>query len=202
MNPQQNNIPKEVLLRQYQTDIMDQKNRKAMEKQERINQERFEMNRLQMELEEERKYKQQNKESLMNSQKAEYEYFLNQKKNTQREKSLNIYRKKDSEPQGTYKISGENREIKRKNYEDELDILNLNPTRRGNNKNNNQAYNNEILEQKNLQNQAAAMNRGRSQGYNILNHEVQERNNKIIHYENNSLVGGINNVNFIFKYHL
>lgn len=191
-NPQ-NNISKAELMRHYQTEVYDQKSRKAQEKHERINQERIEMNRLQKELENEKKFKQQNKADLMNAQKAEYDSYLTRKKTNLRELSLNPHRKKDSEPQGTYKISGENREIRRKNYDDALENLNLNPTRRENNSGlgGAAAFNSDYAQQRSLQNQAAAMNRGRSQGYNILNHEINEKNAKISQYESN-----YGNVNF------
>ncbi len=183
-----NKIPKDQLLHQYQTGAVETRNRKALEKQDRITQERHEMNRLQKELDDEKRHKQNQKADLMNSQKAEYEMYMNQKKVTMREKSLNPLRKKDSEPQGTYKIGGENREIKRKNYDESLDTLNLNPTRRENNALGTGIYNGDFAQQRMMQNQAAALNRGRSQGYNIINHEIFEKNSKINHYETNNNV--------------
>lgn len=169
-----NAYAQEQLLKQYQSEATDFKSKKTIEKQDRINQERSDMERLQRELDEEKKIKLQSKADLMNSQKAEYEKYLNGKNVKMREKSLN-YHRKDSEPQGTFKIGGENREIKRKNYHDETENMNLNPTRKENNQNfNNQINHNYYAQQR--ENAAINMLRNRSQGFNIINHEVRTKN--------------------------
>jgi hypothetical protein len=72
--------------------------------------------------------------------------------------------KKNKEIQGTYKIGGENRQIKRKNPDEQYDKMNLNPTRIENYHNN--------LDFAYLGNEQIIKNRARSQGYNIINHEI------------------------------
>lgn len=182
---QTNQIPREHLFRQYQKEASEIKHRKAIEKQDRINQERNEIKIIQKELEEEKKLKQRSKLDLINSQKAEYDLYVIHKKKMMREKAINPSSKMDSEPQGTYKIGGENREIKRKNYDEAMNGLNLNPTKMQN------IYADYSI-QKNLQNQAAAVNRGRSQGYNIINHKIFKDVSKHNYYNYGSEIENYN----------
>ena len=179
-----NTLSKEDLLRMYQTEASDMMNRKNYEKQDRINKERIDLDRLQMEMDQEKKTKLQSKANISNTQRIEYEKFINDKFNT-REKSLNP-RKKMSDPQGTYKIGGDNREIKRKNYEEITDHLTINPTRRENN----------LLREENYPREVAQISsRGKSQGYNIINHEKKKEKENIQNNNYNSNIKTLNNPN-------
>lgn len=117
----------------------------------------------------------QTRTDLINSQKAEYENYLSTKNTKLREKSTN-YKKKDSEPQGTFKIGGENREIKRKSYYEVTENLNLNPTRQESNQNFSNQINQDYYTQQ--RHNAAANNfRNKSRGYNIINHTDENLEN-------------------------
>lgn len=158
------NYNKESLAKGYQSEIMDNKNRKFNDKLQTLQQERIEMQKLQLELDNEKLRKIQSKNDIVNSQRLDYQNYLNSKGNM-REKVVQIG-KKNNELQGTYKIGAENREIRRKNYDDISDRMNLNVTRKEN-YNQNYDYN---LGNNNTQ-IAMNQNRGKSQGYNIINHE-------------------------------
>jgi hypothetical protein len=82
---------------------------------------------------------------------------------------------------GTFKIGGENREIKVKNYDEISNNLVLNPTR--------EVITNEARGRSQIENRdARMMQRGKSQGYNIINHSNAENyshaNNMYSHNNN------------------
>ena len=123
------------LLRHYQTESEDIKNRKISEKHNRLNDERNEMQQVQTQLDLEKSNQLQNKLNNMNAQRVEYEKYVTEKTMT-RQKSGD-FRKKTSDVSGTFKIGGENREIKKKNYDEYNSNLVINPTKNNHNQNEN-----------------------------------------------------------------
>ena len=123
-NPNLQNYNRDQLMKNYQSEILENKNRKFNDKLQNLQQERIEMQKLQTELDNEKLRKIQSKNDIINSQRNDYNNYLNSKTNM-REKTIQIG-KKNTELQGTYKIGGENREIRRKNYDDINDRMNLN----------------------------------------------------------------------------
>ena len=159
-NQNSQNYNKEHLLKNYQSEITDNINRKFNDKLQNLQQERIEMQKLQSELDSEKMRKMQSRNDIINSQREEYKNYLDTKR----------VKKNNEELQGTYKIGGENREIRRKNYNDISDKMNLNITRKEN-------YQKHAIDYTQMPNQQVAVNRARSQGYNIINHDVFAKNN-------------------------
>jgi len=80
--------------------------------------------------------------------------------------------KKNTELQGTYKIGGENRQIKKKNINEQYEKMNLNPTRKEN------YHSIEDSTYTYPGQEHIIKNRARSQGYNIINHEIFNKSKK------------------------
>lgn len=183
------------LLRQYQTEAEDHRTRKIQEKSNKINEERNEMRQLNDQLEQESQTIFQNRQNHINSQRQDYERFMTEK--VSRQKSSD-YRKKTSEPQGTFKIGGEDREIKRKNKNDFESDLPLNPTRNVNIPNsninnynsNNNKLNNEYYENLNSNMNILQQNRNRNQGYNIISGQTAQQSANAQDYARNDYIAG------------
>jgi hypothetical protein len=167
-NPNLQNYNKEHLLQNYQSEISENKNRKFNDKLQNLQQERIEMQKLQSELDREKMMKMQSRNDIKNSQREEYKNYMDTKR----------IKKNNEEIQGTYKIGGENREIRRKNYNDISDKMTLNVTRKENSQKNNMDYTH-------MANQQNAINRARSQGYNIINHDVFGKNPSSLYLNSN-----------------
>jgi hypothetical protein len=101
------------------------------------------------------------KKQRINQRQDEYNQMLVRQ---QEDKENNRSRLKGkNEYSGTFKIGGENREIKVKNYDEISKNLVLNPTR--------ETITNEARGRSQIENRdARIMQRGKSQGYNIINH--------------------------------
>jgi len=184
----QKRINNAELLKHYQTEAEENRTRKQNEKANKITAEKEHMQNINDQLELERQSRLQSKISSINAQKEDYERYLTEK--NIRQKSGD-YRKKTSEPQGTFKIGGDNREIRRKNKDDFEYDLPQNPTR--NNQittpNANQRENNHYA---NLPSNAniVQMNKNRNQGYNIISGQTSDSNSQ---YENRRNLNDYNN---------
>ncbi len=168
------------LLRHYQTEAEDIRARRIDDKANKINTEKEHIKSLNNQLEFEKQNRIQSKILSVNAQKKDYERYITEKNSRQKSGD---YRKKSSEVQGTFKIGGENREIRRKNKDDFENDLPINPTR--NNQipttpNNNQSENNTNPNMPSNSN-VVQINRNRNQGYNIISGEATDGKSE---YEN------------------
>lgn len=175
MNRRTNN---EELLRHYQTEAQDIRSRRQQDKTNRINEEKQYIKQMNNELEQESQIRFQNKLNSMNAQREDYQRFLTEK-NT-RQKSGD-FRKKTSDIQGTFKIGGDNREIRlkhRENYGNEItqNINTINQIPKAPvNYNTENNYSNNLTTKANI----AKQNRNKSLGFNIINHQTDINSNNI-----------------------
>lgn len=155
----------EELLRQYQTEAEDIRTRKLQEKSNKITEERQQQKLVNDQLDQESQTRIQNKQNYIIAQRQDYERFMTEK--STRHKSGD-FRKKTSEPQGTFKIGGESREIKHKHKDDFESDLPLNPTK------NAQIPTQPLYE--NLASNANVLqqNRNRNQGYDIISGQASQ----------------------------
>jgi len=168
---------KTELLPLYQKEVEESRKRKIQDKSNKITEERQQMKQVNDQLEQESQTRIENKQNFVNAQRQDYEKYISEK--VTRQKSGD-FRKKRSEPQGTFKIGGENREIKRKLKDDFESELPLNPTRNvhiptqpGSNQKDDVLYENI---ESNVESNANIMqqNRNRSQGYNIISGQASQ----------------------------
>lgn len=177
------------LLHQYQTEAEDNRTRKLQEKSNKITQERQQIKQMNDQLQQESQTLLQNRQNQINAQRQDYEKYMSEK--ITRQKSGD-FRKKTSEPQGTFKIGGDNREIKRRHKDDLESDLPMNPTRNaqipnqpGINQRDNAYYEN-LTSNANIVQQ----NRNRSQGYNIISGQASQMTNKVEYGRNEGYNAG------------
>ena len=170
---------REDLFRMNQQDAKGMRDKKIAERQARVNQERMELENINRELELTKMREQNTKLQRMNEMKDEYNQFIITKQNSKEESKRIIRSKKEAELTGTFKIGGENREIKKRTYDDVTDGLVLNPSR--NVPNSSQRGR---IEQEPEIKQSVPIRR-KIQGYNIINHSDS---NTFSNKENNLIV--------------
>jgi transcriptional adapter 2-alpha len=166
---------KDGLLKQYQQEATDNRNRKNNEKQTRLIEERQALENLNRALEQEKRQEQYVKMQRQNEYMEEYSKVLNKKQEERgRLKNKNDY-------SGTFKIGGESREIRKRNYEEVTNSLPMNPTRHETE----YSHGNRYHEERHTNN--SINQRGKSHGYNIINHyEEKSPVQNIPHYNNNN----------------
>lgn len=171
---------KEELAKYYQIGVAENQMKKASDKNIRIEEEKRMLDRLNREIEEENKHKMNAKIQRNNEMMEDYNQSQHRKQIDK--EGIKGKRNNSQFDDANFKIGGENREIKRKNYEDVTNNLVLNPGRK------NEVRNARVE----LQDMGAIrqQNRGRSQGYNIINHSNPDPN-----ANNNYNIARINNDN-------
>jgi hypothetical protein len=192
------NYSKDGLLKMYQQEAINTRDRKQQEKQNRVMEERKTLDLINREIDQERRNTHNQKQQRINQRQEEYNQML-VRQQEDKESNPNWTRfKGKSEFNGTFKIGGENREIKIKNYDDISNHLVLNPTR--------EVITNEVRGRSERENRdARVQQRGKSQGYNIINHSHMENNSNNIpipnnQYQSNNSVSNINSQNYPGKY--
>jgi len=176
---------REDLFRMNQQDAKGLRDKKIAERQARVNQERMELEKINRELEQTKMREQNTKLQRMTDMKDEYNQFILTKQHSKEESKRINRSKKEAELTGTFKIGGDNREIKKRSYDDVTDGLVLNPSR--NVPNSSQRGR---REQEPEMKQSVPI-RGKSQGYNIINHSDANTFFK----ENNTIVDNKPSVN-------
>lgn len=155
------------LMNYYQMGLAENQMKKVQDKNNRIEMEKKMLNQLNREIEDEKKNRFDAKLQRNNILMEEYN-LAQQRKQMEKEKNKDRRQVSQFENYGNYKIGADNREIKRKNYEDVTNSLLLNPTRKSE-----VAYlRNVVQDMSNVRHQG----RGRSQGFNIINHSLPNIN--------------------------
>jgi hypothetical protein len=149
---------KDGLLKQYQQEAIDNRNRKNNEKQTRLTEERQALDNLNRALEQEKRQEQYVKMQRQNEYIDEYNKVLNKKKLDERGRLKN-----KNDYTGTFKIGGESREIRKRNYEEITNSLPMNPTRQETDYSHGNRYPDERQANNSIR------QRGKSHGYNIIN---------------------------------
>lgn len=182
---------KEDLSRINQYDAKEARDKKIAERQARVNAEKMELEKINRELEFTKMRDQNNKLQRMTEMKEEYNQFILSKQQNKEEFKRNFRSKKDSELRGTFKIGGENREIKKRTYDDVTDGLLLNPGRQVPNS----SQRGRVEQPSETEIKMNIHQRGKSQGYNIINHSAYNTANRenILNYGNSQ---SINNQQF------
>jgi hypothetical protein len=159
---------REDLFRSNQMNANVLRDKKIAERQARVNEEKLELERINRELEITRVKEQNIKNENMNRMKDEYSQFVSNKHQFNQESKRSSRNGKETEPRGTFKIGGEHREFKKKTYDDVTNGLIINPGRRlpGSSQ-----LSTRIPEEQHS-NAVNLHQRGKSQGYNIINHAV------------------------------
>jgi hypothetical protein len=176
------NYSRDGLLKLYQQEATDHRDRKLIEKQARIQEERNALDNLNREIEQENNAKKNYKLQKMNERMEEYNKMLERKQSEKENIRNKRLEKKDT--QGTFKIGSENREIRKKNYDDVSNNLILNPMRE--NARGRSEYESGILRHH--------PQRGSSHGFNIINHNLYQENSSI--KTNYGRVNNISNTNY------
>jgi hypothetical protein len=175
------NYSKDGLLKMYQEEANHNKDRKLTEKNARILEERSVIDNINRKLDEENKARQNSKLVRINEFMQEYNKMLEKKQNDKENRGNRKFEKNESV--GTLKIGGENRSIRKKNYDEISNSLVLNPTKespvRGRNEVGASINNNK---------------RGSSHGFNIINHSAYDNPEHIIK-TNYARVSVLNNEN-------
>lgn len=167
------------LLKMYQQEASDNRDKKAQEKQSRLMEERVALDALNREIEQEKRTQYNSKMQRMNERMEEYNHMLQKK---QFEKEENRNRKKGKDDLGTFKIGGENREIRKKNYDEVSNNLVLNPMRE----------NVQMGSRGRNETTSGAQVRGKSQGFNIINHTAYDSMPKMSYGRVNNMMNGEN----------
>lgn len=183
---------KEGLLKMYQSEASNTRDRKFQEKQDRVIEERRVLEKINQEIEKEKMSAHNQKIQRINQRQDEYNQMMVRQ---QEDKENNRSRfKGKNEYSGTFKIGGENREIKVKNYDEISKNLVLNPTR--------EVISNEVRGRSQIENRdARIIQRGKSQGYNIINHSNPDNfshgqnPNNVTPHNNQRQLPGQSNVN-------
>ena len=150
------------LLKQYQIEASGNRDRKIAEKQIQVLEERKVLDYLNMQMEQEKRQTAEVKNKRTNDRVNDYNTMI-MKKQSERDNNTAPHGKK-KEDLGTFKIGGENRQIKRKTYDDISNDLILNPTRTNiQSEGMNRQGRNEVQN-------SVPQSRGKSQGFNIINH--------------------------------
>jgi hypothetical protein len=165
---------REELSKINQYDAKDARDKKIAERQARVEAEKMELDRINRELEFTKMRENNQKIQKMNEMREEYNQFIVSKQQIKEENKRNTRSKKESEVTGTFKIGGENREIKKRTYEDVTEGLLLNPTRQPPNSSQ-RGRREEPVESEMKSNMPS---RGKSQGFNIINHSAYNTDNK------------------------
>lgn len=174
-------LTREDLLKMYQQEASDNRDRKQAEKQQKVIEERQALDRLNREIEQEKRMIQNTKMQRMHEQMEEYKE-MQLKKQMERENNGRRFTKGES--QGTFKIGGENREIKRRNYDD---ISNVNNTLA--------LTRDDRGTQQRGKSQGIGIGRGVNNNFNIINHTTSNFEN--YSGQNNHLrVNNVNNINY------
>ena len=150
------------LLKTYQNEANEHRDRKLQEKQNRVIEERKALELINREMEEEKRNAQYIKMRRMNERLDDYNQMMVRKQDEKDNAKGRIRNKNDYV--GTFKIGGENREFKKKNYDDVSNTLVLNPMKGNLNV---ERGRNELMQESRYKNQ---QQRGKSQGFNIINH--------------------------------
>ena len=153
-----------------------QKERRTNEELQEIERDRIAMERLQIELDQEKKLEKERKNQIKQMQYEDYSNYMRQKysETPQNREKLNI------------KVGGEQRHIRKPNYNQQMENLCLNPTKQEN-----------IYPTMPIQNFSEAgrnYQRGYSHGYNILTGESYSQNNQA--GKQTPKVTNNNNINF------
>jgi len=135
--------------------------KRIMDRQREIENDRESLKRLNQELEEEKKFEKNKKKQIQNQQLLEYQQYMQQKYSQTPQQRENIQ----------IKIGGENRVLHKKNYNTENDNLVLNPMTDG--------YKQSSVPVQNYSEYGRQLNRGSNRGYNILTGESFEKPNDI-----------------------
>ena len=156
---------REGLLNIYQQEAKDTRDRKIAERQNRVLEERKTLDNINKQLEIEKTEKHNVKFQKMNEMREEYNKMLMRK---QEETENKRKPRKDSDDlNGTFKIGTDNREIKRKTYDEISDALVINPMKDNSNTRGRMEDRTNSISM-HLGNHPPK--RGKSQGYNIINH--------------------------------
>ena len=136
--------------------------KRIMDRQKEIENDRESLKRLNQELEEEKKFEKNKKKQIQNQQLLEYQAYMQQKYSQTPQQRENIQ----------IKIGGENRILHKKSYNEENDNLVLNPMTDG--------YKQSSVPVQNYSEYGRQINRGSNRGYNILTGEsFQKPNNDL-----------------------
>ncbi len=127
--------------------------KRIMDRQKEIENDRESLKRLNAELEEEKKFEKNKKKQIQNQQLLEYQHYMQQKYSQTPQQRENIQ----------IKIGGENRILHKKNYNAENENLVLNPMTDG--------YKQSSVPVQNYSEYGRQLNRGSNRGYNILTGE-------------------------------
>ena len=136
--------------------------KRIMDRQKEIENDRESLKRLNEELEEEKKFEKNKKKQIQNQQLLEYQHYMQQKYSQTPQQRENIQ----------IKIGGENRILHKKNYNAENENLVLNPMTDG--------YKQSTVPVQNYSEYGRQLNRGSNRGYNILTGEsFQKTDNNV-----------------------
>lgn len=163
--------------------------KKKQEKVRQMEEERQYIERIHSEMHQERNSKILKKQAIVNQTQRDYVSYLNNKQTEVIPSQGQSLRKRNSKLMelNTFKIGGETREIKRKNYQDYNDNLTLNPT-----KNNPMLKNTEINNIYNTERRAQPL-----KAFNIISNEMnKEFNENPINYTSNEYKQAVNKENF------
>ena len=143
------------------------KEKRIKDQTDEMEREKIAMENLKTQMEKEKQYLKDKKEKIKQAQYEDYNNYIMQKYSTppQYREKLNI------------KLGGEQRNIRKTNYNDEMDNLCLNPT--------NQKYE-EYPNAINYSDMGRKYQKGYSHGYNIITGEVYSNNNN--NYTNNNYI--------------
>lgn len=159
---------REDLFRSNQMNANLLRDKKIAERQARVNEEKLELEKINRELEFTKVKEQNLKNENMNRIKEEYSQHLSTKQQFNQESKRSSRNGKETEPRGTFKIGGEHREFKKKTYDDVTNGLIINPSSR---LSGSSQLSRRMPEEQNS-NAGNLHQRGKSQGYNIINHSV------------------------------
>lgn len=163
------NYSRDGLLKMYQKEAGELRDKRLNDKQSRIMEEKRAIDVVNKELEDEKAAKKNAKLQRMNEMRQEYQDMV-QKQDQRRTHS----RRKEPEIQGSLKIGCDNREIKRKSYDEVTNNLVLNPTKQPIDSGR-QGRNEAACDMYNRNRQ-----RGKSQSFNIINHADYQSNRNLM----------------------